>query len=135
DGPHPGYARRARARTGRRRESRSTLRAALPPATRVHGRRYPPRRPHALRSCPVAAPCPWRHHRASYGLRSFALGRSPSPPGRYPERMAGIGSLNESPLHAALKHHVAPPGSRFEVLVDGYVVDVVADGMLLEVQT
>lgn len=49
--------------------------------------------------------------------------------------MAAIGSLNESPLHAALKRHVAPPGSRLEVVVDGYVVDVVADGMLLEVQT
>src|SRR5690606_12660081 len=52
-----------------------------------------------------------------------------------PERMAAIGSLNESPLHAALKRHVAPPGSRLEVVVDGYVVDVVADGLLLEVQT
>lgn len=55
--------------------------------------------------------------------------------GRYPGRVAGIGSLNESPLHAAVKRHVAPPGSRFEVEVGGYVVDVVANGLLLEVQT
>ncbi len=50
-------------------------------------------------------------------------------------RVAGIGSLNESPLHAALKLHAAPPGSRFEVEVDGYVIDAVADDLLVEVQT
>lgn len=49
--------------------------------------------------------------------------------------MAGIGSLNESPLHAALKRHAAPPGSRFEVDVGGYVVDAVAGDVLVEVQT
>ncbi len=47
----------------------------------------------------------------------------------------GIGSLNETALHAALKTTVAPPGSRFEVEVDGYFVDVVADDLLIEVQT
>lgn len=46
-----------------------------------------------------------------------------------------IGSLNESPLHAALKELVAPPGSRFEVALDGYVIDAVADDLLIEVQT
>jgi len=46
-----------------------------------------------------------------------------------------IGSLNETPLHAALKRRLAPPGSRFEVDVDGYVVDVVADDLLIEIQT
>jgi hypothetical protein len=54
---------------------------------------------------------------------------------RYRVRVAAIGALNESPLHAALKRHVAPPGSRFEVDVDGYVVDVVSGDLLLEVQT
>lgn len=49
--------------------------------------------------------------------------------------VAGIGSLNETPLHRALKAHVAPPGSRFEVDVDGYVIDVVAPDMLIEIQT
>lgn len=49
--------------------------------------------------------------------------------------MAGIGALNESPLHAALKLHAAPPGSRFEVEIGGYVVDAVADDLLVEVQT
>jgi len=47
----------------------------------------------------------------------------------------GIGALNETPLHAALKLAVAPPGSQFEVAVDGYVIDVVHDGLLIEVQT
>ncbi len=49
--------------------------------------------------------------------------------------MSAIGSLNESPLHAALKELAAPPGSRFEVPVDGYVIDAVHDGLLIEVQT
>lgn len=47
----------------------------------------------------------------------------------------GIGGLNETPFHAALKTLVAPPGAGFEVEVDGYVVDAVADGVLIEVQT
>jgi hypothetical protein len=47
----------------------------------------------------------------------------------------GIGALNETPFHAALKALVAPPGARFEVDVDGYVVDVVVPGLLIEVQT
>ena len=46
-----------------------------------------------------------------------------------------IGGLNESPLHAALKRSLAPPGARFEVALDGYVVDAVCDGLLIEVQT
>lgn len=49
--------------------------------------------------------------------------------------MSAIGSLNESPLHAALKRIAAPAGSRFEVKVDGYVIDAVHDGLLIEVQT
>ncbi len=47
----------------------------------------------------------------------------------------GIGGLNESPLHDALKRSLAPPGARFEVALDGYVVDAVCDGLLIEVQT
>ncbi len=46
-----------------------------------------------------------------------------------------IGLLNERPLHAALKQWYARPGDRFEVPVDGYVVDIVRDGLLLEIQT
>jgi hypothetical protein len=46
-----------------------------------------------------------------------------------------IGLLNERPLHASLKTWCARPGDRFEVVVDGYVVDIVRDGLLLEIQT
>lgn len=46
-----------------------------------------------------------------------------------------IGLLNEKPLHAALKEWLAQPGDAFEVSVDGYVIDIVSDGQLIEVQT
>lgn len=49
--------------------------------------------------------------------------------------MSGIGSLNETPLHRALKAQLAPPGSSFEVTVGGYVIDVVAPDRLIEIQT
>lgn len=49
--------------------------------------------------------------------------------------VSAIGSLNESPLHADLKRLSAPAGSAFEVTVGGYVIDAVADGLLIEVQT
>lgn len=46
-----------------------------------------------------------------------------------------IGDLNESPLHAELKRALAPAAARFEVSVEGYVIDAVHDGLLIEVQT
>jgi hypothetical protein len=49
--------------------------------------------------------------------------------------MGGIGVLNEKPLHASLKHWYSRPGDRFEVPVDGYVVDIVRDELLVEIQT
>lgn len=49
--------------------------------------------------------------------------------------MAGIGQLNEKPLHAVLKAACAQPGDRFEVPVDGYVIDIVRDDLLVEIQT
>ena len=49
--------------------------------------------------------------------------------------MSGIGLLNEKPLHASLKEWYAQPGDRFEVAVEGFVVDVVRDDLLLEIQT
>lgn len=49
--------------------------------------------------------------------------------------MSAIGSYNESHLHAELKRLSAPPGSAFEVTVDGYVIDVVHEDLLIEVQT
>ena len=49
--------------------------------------------------------------------------------------MSGIGLLNEKPLHASLKEWYAQPGDRFEVAVEGFVVDIVRDDLLLEIQT
>jgi len=46
-----------------------------------------------------------------------------------------IGTLGEKPLHASLKQHLFRPGDRFEVPVDGFVVDLVRGGELIEVQT
>lgn len=46
-----------------------------------------------------------------------------------------IGTLNEKPLHAALKQWYAQPGDRLEVPVDGYHVDIVRDRVLIEIQT
>jgi hypothetical protein len=49
--------------------------------------------------------------------------------------MSGIGVLNEKPLHASLKQWYARPGDRFEVAVDGFVIDIVRDDLLIEIQT
>lgn len=46
-----------------------------------------------------------------------------------------IGRLKEKPLHASLKQWCARPGDRFEVPVDGFVVDLVRGDQLIEVQT
>jgi hypothetical protein len=50
--------------------------------------------------------------------------------------VAGIGVLQEGPLHAAVKALLAAPGDRLEVPVGRFVIDLVrADGELVEVQT
>jgi hypothetical protein len=49
--------------------------------------------------------------------------------------MSGIGLLNEKPLHASLKEWYAQPGDKFEVAVDGYLIDIVRGDLLLEIQT
>ena len=49
--------------------------------------------------------------------------------------MSGIGLINEKPLHASLKQWYARPGDRFEVPVDRFVVDIVRDDLLIEIQT
>ncbi|MEI2703168.1 MAG: hypothetical protein V9E83_12310 [Baekduia sp.] len=49
---------------------------------------------------------------------------------------AGIGTLREGPLHAALKAALALPGDRLEVPFGRFVIDLVrADGELVEIQT
>ena len=49
--------------------------------------------------------------------------------------MPGIGLLNEKPLHASLKEWYAQPEDQIETTVDGYVIDIVRDDLLLEIQT
>jgi len=51
------------------------------------------------------------------------------------ENGSQIGTLNENPLHAGLKEWYAEPGDRVEVGVDGYVVDIIRDELLIEIQT
>ena len=47
-----------------------------------------------------------------------------------------IGMLRESPLHAELKQALAAPEDRFEVPLEGFVIDLVrANGELVEIQT
>jgi hypothetical protein len=47
-----------------------------------------------------------------------------------------IGSLNESPLHRALKDWYASPGARQEVALEGFVADLVdAQARVVEIQT
>jgi hypothetical protein len=49
--------------------------------------------------------------------------------------MSHIGTLNEKPLHAALKGWYAQPGDQFEASIDGFVVDIVRNDLLIEIQT
>ncbi|MCL1593262.1 MAG: hypothetical protein M3132_02780 [Actinomycetia bacterium] len=49
--------------------------------------------------------------------------------------MTSIGSLNEKPLHASLKEWYRQEGDDVEVPVDGFVIDLVSDGLLIEIQT
>lgn len=46
-----------------------------------------------------------------------------------------IGTLREKPLHASLKDWYADADDRVEVPVDGFVVDLVRDELLIEIQT
>ncbi|MBX3000873.1 MAG: hypothetical protein KF893_20290 [Caldilineaceae bacterium] len=46
-----------------------------------------------------------------------------------------IGTLNENPLHAALKEWYAQPGDATEVALGGYVIDIVQGNRLIEIQT
>ncbi|WP_162054920.1 hypothetical protein [Pontibacter pamirensis] len=47
----------------------------------------------------------------------------------------GIGLRNERSLHAALKRWAALPEDKFEVPLDGYVIDMVRGEQLIEIQT
>lgn len=47
----------------------------------------------------------------------------------------GIGTRNERSLHAALKQWYALPDDQFEVPLMGFVIDLVREGQLVEIQT
>lgn len=47
----------------------------------------------------------------------------------------GIGTLNEGPLHAALKAHYLRGGGESEVTIGDFVADVVTRGVTFEIQT
>ena len=49
--------------------------------------------------------------------------------------MTTIGLLNEKPLHAALKERYRRDGDQVEVPLEGFVVDLVRDWLLIEIQT
>jgi hypothetical protein len=46
-----------------------------------------------------------------------------------------VGTLNEGHLHASLKARYLEPGDRTETAVDGYIVDILRDGLIIEIQT
>src|SRR5664280_380512 len=48
---------------------------------------------------------------------------------------SGLSTYREGSLHATLKDRYTRPGDRVEESVDGYVVDVVRDDELVEIQT
>lgn len=47
----------------------------------------------------------------------------------------GIGLRSESSLHSSIREWYSVPGDRFEVRVGDFVVDIVRDGLLIEIQT
>ncbi|NOX23770.1 MAG: hypothetical protein GXP36_11870, partial [Actinobacteria bacterium] len=49
--------------------------------------------------------------------------------------MTSIGSLNEKPLHFDLKEWYRRDGDLVEAPIEGFVVDLVRDGLLIEIQT
>lgn len=50
-------------------------------------------------------------------------------------RSNGIGTLREGSLHAQLKQWYRIPGDQLEVPIEGYIVDIVRESLLIEIQT
>jgi len=49
--------------------------------------------------------------------------------------VTAIGSLNEKPLHAALKEWYRRDGDQVEVALGGFVIDLIRNDLLIEIQT
>ena len=47
----------------------------------------------------------------------------------------GINIENEKSLHSSIKKYYSKPGDRLEVKLEGYVIDIVRDDLLIEIQT
>ncbi len=47
----------------------------------------------------------------------------------------GIGTLNEKSLHAAIKARYAKPNDEMEANLEGYVIDILRDDLVIEIQT
>ena len=43
--------------------------------------------------------------------------------------------MPENSLHAAIKDHLLLPGDRFEGKIDGYIIDIIREAYLVEIQT
>jgi hypothetical protein len=52
-----------------------------------------------------------------------------------PQAERPFSTLNEKPLHAALKAWYAQPGDQFEVRVAAFIIDIVRGDLLIEIQT
>jgi hypothetical protein len=48
---------------------------------------------------------------------------------------ASVGVLNEGHLHSSLKARYLQAGDQTEAAVDGYIVDILRDGLIIEIQT
>lgn len=66
--------------------------------------------------------------KAAAGKRSGKKKKKQAPPHR-------IGTMGEKSLHASLKKWYARRGDRYEVVVDGFHIDIRRSGMLIEIQT
>lgn len=77
----------------------------------------------------------WLEH-APGNLVDFGLA-VPARPGTptYAEHISGIGTLNESSLHAQLKELLVRDGDEFEVDLEGFVIDIRRSDLLIEIQT
>ncbi len=58
----------------------------------------------------------------------------------HPSSSPHIGTLNEGSLHASLKHYISQTGDKFEVPINGFVIDIVRETnskttVLIEIQT
>lgn len=56
-------------------------------------------------------------------------------PGKLKKQPKKFSTLNEKSLHADLKRWYAQPDDRFEVSLDGFVIDIVHGDLLIEIQT